>query len=139
MNLLFKLLFFVLLVIPLGSYAQKQPCACAGKDFVTDGQVYLLAVGNSKPASLNAIFYPTVEYKVQVCSEDKISIIGVTITDEHNNLIYCNTNKNYAAECQLKFQSLCNAKIELKLINKQTAEEPVRVCISYRTSVDKTN
>lgn len=115
------------------SYAQNKPCLQLEKNYISDGQEYLIITKQTEVSKLNVLFYPGIDYKIKYCPENSEAIIQMSILDQNNKLFFTNSDKNYTNEWNFKFQAIMNASINLKIKQSINNEEPVRVLISYRT------
>jgi hypothetical protein len=129
---------FTIFILLLSSYTistgQNIPEDKLNKNYLSDGQEYILLLNKKNANKINVVFYPDLEYKIKIKTNNKSSIIEMNISDTNGTLLYSNQNKKYAKEWNFKFQSLMNASIDIKLISSTNKEENVRVQIAFRKS-----
>jgi hypothetical protein len=125
------LIFFIIAINGI-SYGQNIQEKRQKHNFASDGQEYIILIKNNRTTKITVVFYPDLEYKINFNPETGSSIVKMDINNLDGKLLYTNSDKKFAKEWNFKFQSLINATINLKLINKLIKEETVRVHITFR-------
>jgi hypothetical protein len=133
-------IFFITLMLSMTAFGQteKNSNDCSkqflGKSFISDGQDHHVVVKGSKYSKLFIVFYPQFNYRIAICCKDKNTRIEFKLTDNNENLLFSNVNKDYIRVWDFQFSSIMNATIELKLADNSVNEENINIVIGYQTS-----
>jgi len=126
------LFLLTLLFFANETFAQTSQCIQTDKNYISDGQEYLIITKHKEESTLDIIFYPGIDYRIKICPENANAIIEMSILDKKSIQLFTNIDKNYINEWDFKFQALMNASVKIKIKQSINKEEPVRILITYK-------
>lgn len=109
----------------------KKVCLPELGTYTHDGNYHAAILVEGEEAELYKTFYSDMDYRVAICGEDKIPQVEFKVLDANKNVLYSNTDKDYARTWDFKLESSQQLKLVVKVsAYNKSGEIPSSGCVA---------
>lgn len=132
-------LFFVSVILFAFSAQSSAQCKGFAKKickeelgpFTHDGNYHAAILSEGEEAELYKTFYSDQEYRLAICGNNNLPPIEFKILDNNKNVLYSNTDKDYAKTWDFKLESSQQLKLVVKVTTfEQASDAPASGCVA---------
>lgn len=109
----------------------KKVCLPELGTYTHDGNYHAAILVEGEEAELYKTFYSDMDYRVAICGEDKIPQVEFKVLDANKNVLYSNTDKDYARTWDFRLESSQQLKLVVKVSTaNKSGEVPSSGCVA---------
>lgn len=109
----------------------KKVCLPELGSYIHDGNYHAAVLVEGEEAELYKTFYSDMEYRLAITGEDKLPKVEFRVLDVNKNILYSNTNADYASTWDFKLESSQQLKLVVKVSSfNQPGDTPASGCVA---------
>ncbi len=109
----------------------KRACLPKLISYTHDGNYHAAVLIEGEEAELYKTFYSDMDYRVSIVGDEKLPQIEFRVLDTNKNILYSNTENNYASTWDFKLESSQQLKFVIKVPSAtRSGQRPLNGCVA---------